>query len=376
MAGVLLYSLSIGLLIAAGPARAGDVVEQAARLIQHNMPRSVDARALEDAAIEGMVRWLDQEVGEGNAILKRADYEALQARLRGERIGLGIEFTVASGRGLLVAAVVDGSPAALAGIQPGDLVVGIDDTPFIGATAQGIFAVVSELADRAVQRPVRLDIRQESGELRPVSLVPASFRSPTVTVLEDEDRLVLRLHAIGPSTAAQLGAGLGRAAGRAVVLDLRDLSDGRLEDLPAVAGVFLGPGRPLLTVRPPQGEPRAVQSSGSAVGPDKVLVLVNRGTAGLAEGLALALRAHDHAVVVGTRTAGRASHPSFHPLEGDRVLRLADTLLLAADGASWGLQGVQPDLVVEPLQVPLVGASRAGLPDIQVEAGLRFLAAP
>lgn len=373
-APLLLWSLAVAL-----PARAAepDIVQTATQVIEERMVGGADVALLRAAAVRGMTLWLDEQSGgEGNGLLTQAEYEQLMARLRGERVGLGIEFTVAPGRGLLVAEVLQGSVADKAGLQAGDLVVAIDDLPFTGVSAQGIHSVVSELADRPRGQLVVLDLRREDGALRRVELLPSPYRAPKVSVDEADDRLILRIGVIGPGTAQAVARAVQDLAERTLVLDLRDLDEAALDALPDLAGVFLGPDVPVLRTLDPKGQVQVIRSRGEARTDARLVVLVNRGTAGVAEGLAHALRSSGRAVLVGTRSAGRANHPSFHPIGEGLVLKLTDTVLQAEDGSTWAGQGLGPDLVVEPLQVPLVGAARTGLPDIQVEAGVRFISAP
>lgn len=378
-------SLALGLALLCSPgvrAAEDDVVGAAAKVIEARLPARVDAPALRVAAIEGMTRWLDEQTGvPGNAVLTEAEFQARQARLRGERHGLGIEFTVAAGRGLLVTEVFAGSPSAVGGIAPGDLVVAIDDRPFTGLAGPGIHLAVEGLATRPRGAPVVLDLRREGGALRRLELVPGPFTAPPARVTTDDDRVVVRLDVVGPGVAEVAAAAIEDLGGRALVLDLRDVSDGALEHVVALASIFLDRGHPVLRTVDPAGRtdtlvtpPLASASAPRHAG--RLAVLVNRGTSGPAEALASALRADGRALLVGTRTAGRASQPSFHPIGDGLVLQLADTTLLAGDGTTWTGQGLAPDLVVEPIQVPLVGPVRAGFPDIQLETALRYLAAP
>ncbi|MCK6504861.1 S41 family peptidase [Myxococcota bacterium] len=372
--GVLLPLL---LLCARADAAEADVVQAATRIIEARMPGRADPDALRLAALQGMASWLDAQAGApGNAVLTVAEDRARQARLRGERTGMGVEYTVATGRGLLVTEVFPGSPAAGAALLAGDLVVAVDDHPFTGLAAPAIQQLVDARVLAGRGRGVVLDVRREEGPLRRLELRPGTFVVPPARVTTDDARLVLRLDVLGPGTPAVVSQALAQAGGRLVVLDLRDVREGTLAAVAGLAGAFLGPDQPVARTVDPSGRVDAVKSTGERAHAGRIAVLVNRGTAGPAEALAAALRDQGRAAVVGTRTAGHAALESHHPLGDGLVLQLADTMLLAADGTSWAAGGVQPDLVVEPVQVPLVGPLRTGFPDIQLEAAHRFLVAP
>lgn len=357
------------------PARAQelDVVEAAARIIEERVPAGVQEGGLDRAAIEGMTRWLDEATGvPGNALLTEEQHAELQQRLRGERFGLGIEFTVAPGRGLLVTGVRPGSPAAASSVHPGDIIVAIDDRAFIGQPGPAIVAMVAERTRRG--GPVALDLKRGDEALHRQTLQPAAFTAPPARVTRDDDHLQVVIDVVGDGVA-ELVRGELETAPQAVVLDLRDVSEGRLDSALALAGLFVGPDRPLLWTVDPSGARQAHHSRGSAAFFGPLIVLVNRGTAGVAEALVAALDSGASTTVAGTRTAGVASVPSFHPLGDGLVLQLADTALLSADGGSWAGRGLAPDLLVEPVQVPLVGPVRATPPDIQLDAALRYVGA-
>lgn len=364
---------------ALAPARAAeaDVVQAASRIIEARMPDRADPQALRLAALEGMARWLDAHGGTtGNAVLTEAQDRARQARLRGERTGMGIEYTVAAGRGLVVTEVFPGSPAAAAALGPGDLVVAVDDQPFTGQSGSGIQQLLDAHVARARGGPVVLDLRREDGALRRLELRPGAFSVPPARVTTDDARVVLRLDVLGPSTPAVAAAALAQVGDRVLIIDLRDVREGTLPAVTGLAALLLGPGVPVARTVDPSGRTDTLRSQGERLYPGRVAVLINRGTSGPAEALAAALRDQGRAALVGTRSAGHGAMESHHPLGDGLVLQLADTGLLAADGTSWAGAGLLPDLVVEPIQVPLVGPVRASFPDIQLEAAHRYLAAP
>ena len=369
--------LLAAVLCATVPSRAAepDVVEAAMATIQARLPGDLDPAGLDRAAVEGMTRWLDQVAGApGNAVLSEAAFRAHEDRLRGRRFGLGIEFSVAGGRGLLVTAVRPGTPAARAGVQAGDLVVAMDDRAFTGLSGAAIAALAAEQGGQG-DGPTALDLRREDDALRRLLISPASFEAPAARVTRNDDHLLVQVELLGQGIAGLLRQALRSEAPEAVVIDLRDVHEGDLEATQELAGVFVPPGQPLFLRTDPGGRPVTLQAAEGSRWKGRLVVLVNRGSAGPAEALAGALRSQAGAVVVGTRTAGAATVPSFHPLGDGLILQLADIALCAPDGSSWAGEGLLPDLVVEPLLVPVVGPVRAPPPDIQLDAALRFVGA-
>src|SRR5262249_3953719 len=78
-----------------------------------------------------------------------------------------------------------------------------------------------------------------------------------------------------------------------------------------------------------------------------IAVLVDSDTSGPAEAIAVALRTHDKALLIGQPTAGSGVEYSDQPLPSGRILRLAVSQCIGADGRRLYPDGVTPDLPVE-----------------------------
>lgn len=374
--------LPLALAVASPTAAAAevDLVHAAATVIQARLPDQADPDALDRAAIRGMMRWLNLQSGvPGNDLLTEDELLARRAVLAGERVGLGIEFSVAPGRGLVITTVFEGSPAAAAGVAPEDLVVAVNDQPLTGLSGAVIQQLLDALGERADSAPIILDLRDTDGTLHRRALRPASFLVPPARVTSDDDRVLVRLDLIGPGAKDAVAQALAGTGKRPVVMDLRDVSVGTVADLAAVTGLFIKAGEPVLRLVDPAGRvdtsvAEAAGAAGTHRGP--LVVLVNGGTSGLGEALAAALHEQAGAPLVGSPTAGVASFPSFHPIGDGLVLQLADTALLTGAGATWSQVGLAVDLVVQPVQIPLLGPVGGSLPDMQLEAALRYLGTP
>ena len=95
--------------------------------IKNDYVEPVNDKKLLESAIRGMVEGLDPH----SAYLTKDDYKELQEGTSGEFGGLGIEVGMEDGF-VKVISPIDGTPAQRAGIQPGDLIIRLDDTPVKG----------------------------------------------------------------------------------------------------------------------------------------------------------------------------------------------------------------------------------------------------
>jgi carboxyl-terminal processing protease len=267
-----------------------------------------------------------------------AEAAAERARRIG-RAGIGLVPALRAGA-VLVASVQPGSPAALAGIRPGERIAGID-----GETIQGADLVaVGALLAGPEGTNVTLSLRGRDG-LRTVVLTREALPQETVSAVRQDNLLVLRITGFANNTAARLGQELiaGMSIGPApagVVLDLRGNRGGVLRQAVAAAAMLL-PGGVVVTSlgRDPAAgvEYRADGGRDLAAGLP-VVVIVDGRSASAAEVLAAALADQRRAVVIGSTTLGKGLVQTIAPLPDGGELFVTWSRLLAPRG--WPIQGL------------------------------------
>lgn len=159
----------------------------------------------------------------------------------------------------------------------------------------------------------------------------------------DPDIGYLRILELTDAAPAAVDAELKKfnaASVSGILLDLRFAGGTNLAAAAAVACRFLGEDQHLFAVKGPAAEPK-IFSTGACAGTlgaaaalreAPLLVLINGQTRGSAEALAGALRAHNRAILAGSKTAGAPVATRDLPLGDGRLLRLATAkVLLPAD---------------------------------------------
>jgi len=361
--------------VAVLPARAADDVsglESALEEIQVQFPADVTSDALYRAALEGVARHLGEVMGtSGNRVLTVSDQEAHTQWMGGHRSGIGAEFSIVPGRGILITEVFESGPAERSGLQPGDLVVSMDDHPFTGLSPAKMHTqVMLNKADESI-----FDVRKADGEVRRLTVERGPYRLPVIHVQEDEDRTpIARVPFFGHGTADALADWLkDHREARAVVLDLRDNEGGCLDEVVKAADLFLEPGA-IVVNRGQYGEQlEPVTASTQPTWLRNVVILVNQGTAGAAEAFAAALRDNGRSVLVGTRTGGQAVDTSLYEAGRGFVLQVADTHLATPSGSDWGKRGLAPNVVVEATDFAVPMGETGQLPDLQRDTAIRLI---
>src|SRR5882762_9205583 len=131
--GVLIGFSAAGLLQVAQGAndmstyRQLDLFGQAFDSVRRNYVRPVQDKELINAAIEGMVSDLDPH----SSYMDPKSYADMQIQTKGEFGGVGIEVTMEDGL-IKVISPIDDTPAAKAGLKPGDFIAAIDGTAIQG----------------------------------------------------------------------------------------------------------------------------------------------------------------------------------------------------------------------------------------------------
>jgi len=350
-----------------------DPVEQARHLVSERLGHQVDPAVLDVAAISGMAELLDEELGTtGSRVLDAAEHTRHMAWLHGQRTGIGAEFALLAGRGLAITAVFEEGPAARAGLSVGDLVVAVDDQPFTG---KGTAEILQRL-EAASGGQLTLDVRRGEAAIQRIIVPRGSYQLPGVEAAEDGHPL-LRIAFLGAGSADALRSHLARHdPSLGLVLDLRDAAGGSLDEAIAAASLFLEEDAVVTLQHTATDGDTVHRARGGDPWSGRLVLIINRGSAGPVEALAAALQHHKRAVLVGTPTAGQGALSSFHPLGGGLVLQLHDITLARPDGRSWREDGLRPDLMVEAagLSLPPPGRPQA-LTDLQRDAALQVLGA-
>ncbi|MDR1146492.1 MAG: S41 family peptidase [Verrucomicrobiales bacterium] len=161
---------------------------------------------------------------------------------------------------------------------------------------------------------------------------------------------------------------------RGLIIDLRNFRAGNdLAGAAAVAGLFVPPQDVLFTVEGLNFSQQMFRSQRQPLGLKQdfpVLALVNRGTRGAAEALALVLRQKGAALLVGADTAGEGGLFTETRLKSGRFLRLATARISGFDGTNLLGTPLVPDLAVSVT----AAADRAGY-DGAYQYGIRQVAA-
>jgi carboxyl-terminal processing protease len=341
--------------------RTRGVIDEAADRIASKAARPVERKALERAAVEGMLKVLGDQ---WSNYYRPSEYASFQDALDGHYSGVGLWLATAPAGAVRVGSVLAGSPAARAGLRSGDVIESVASQPVRDA---GVTRVAALLRGRAATR-VRVVVRRgESTE--DLRLTRATVTSEDVVVEHlrgDISRVQVRAftRGVGREVRAALAAAGDHGEG-GVVLDLRDDPGGLLAEAVEVASVFLD-GGPVVSYERRGMAPRTLDAAEGGDLTTPLVVLVNSTTASAAEVVTAALQDRNRAVVVGSRTYGKGSVQEPTRLSDGSALELTVGRYLTPAGRSLDGVGIEPDVLVAAQVAPEVPERRA----IEVLTGL------
>ena len=316
-----------------------------------------DVQLLEDA-IRGMLAGLDPH----SAYLDEDEYAGLQEGTSGEFGGLGIE--VSSEDGLIkVISPIDDTPAAEAGIEAGDVILRIDDSPVKGMSLND--AVKRMRGDPGSK--IKLTISRE-GESEPLEFV---LERAVVKVTAVRGRMLepgfayLRISNFQARTGEDVRETLldlkreadGNLDG--VVLDLRNNPGGVLGAAVEVSDLFLNSGLIVYTEgRIPDSKLDFSAKTRDLLDGRPLVVIVNEGSASASEIVAGALQDQKRAVIVGRPTFGKGSVQTILPMHNKAALKLTTARYFTPNGRSIQAEGIVPDIAIDRVKVESVDITR------------------
>jgi carboxyl-terminal processing protease len=347
-------------------------VQEAARLIQAQYVDSkFDATKVSHSSVQGLVSGLGDPF---STYYDPAAYKRLQQSYQGHYSGIGIYLSFSSTGYPTITGTVPGSPAAAAGLVPGDQIIKVGDRDTKGITGDQATALIQ--GPDATQ--VVLTI-QRGNQTLTFTITRAVIEIPTVRTSVLGNRILyVRIYQFGTKTSADFASALktGLPGSNGVVLDLRGDPGGFVSAADDVITQFVTSGETFETRG--RGSLNRHQVGGTHLAPAvPLVVLVDANTASASEIVAGSLQVHHRAKLVGTKTFGKGSVQQDFQLKDGSDLHLTVERWYLPNGQTIDHKGLDPDLMVA-LASPgdmfdVVQSTTGYAKDAQLNAGLALL---
>jgi carboxyl-terminal processing protease len=332
--------------------------------IKSDYVEPVSDKKLMTEAINGMLSGLDPH----SAYLDADGFKELQAGTQGEFGGLGIEVGMEDGLVKVISPIED-TPAFVAGVKSGDLIIKLDDTLVKGLTLNDAVkrmrgkpgsSILLTIVRKNETKPLQIKVTRAVIKVQSVKskLVEPGYAFVRITQFQEHtgENLATALEHLQKENNAPL---------QGLVLDLRNDPGGLLTGAVGVSAAFL-PKDSLVVYTEGRTEDAKMHLTASPENylrgggrtdylkdlPENfkkipMVVLVNGGSASASEIVAGALQDHKRAVILGTQTFGKGSVQTILPLGNNTAIKLTTARYYTPSGRSIQAKGIVPDIVVE-----------------------------
>ena len=313
--------------------------------------------ALLENAIRGMLTGLDPH----STYLDAEAYQELRVGTSGKFGGLGIEVGMEDGF-VKVISPIDDTPAQRAGMQTGDLIIRIDDTPVKGLS---LGDAVKLMRGEPGSKILLTVVRENEDKPLKVSITRAVIKVNSVkSRMLDPGFGYVRISQFQSNTGENIINAVSElkkeheANLKGLIIDLRNNPGGVLNAAVSVSDAFLEDGLIVYTEgRVNDSEMKFKATPTDIVKGAPIVVLVNGGSASASEIVAGALQDHKRAVIMGTTTFGKGSVQTILPIPNGAALKLTTARYYTPSGRSIQAEGIIPDIKLENVKLTAMEAS-------------------
>lgn len=296
----------------------------------------------------------------------KAQYEDFEKGLNGSFSGIGAEIGK-NGDQIVIIAPIDGSPAVKSGLKASDAILQIDGVSTEGMSVEE--AVTKIRGDSGTK--VKLSV-VSSGERKEIEVTREDIKVASVKSEQlSADVGYIKISQFGLDTASLANKAASELKAKGVskiILDLRNNGGGYVDQAVSVAGIWMDQKTVLserfrgaeIDVKRTASNPLLNLSSGN-----KLVVLVNEGSASASEILAASLRDNAGVKLVGEKTFGKGSVQEVLELNDESRLKITIAHWFTPNGKSIDKAGIEPDVKVSN--------DEASTQDLQKEEALELL---
>ncbi len=334
--------------------------------------KAIDPQKMYYGAIQGMVA----AVGDPYTVFLPPDQQRnAKEDLGGSFEGVGIQLGFNKDKRLVVVAPLDGTPAKLAGVEPEDIIVKINEKDTTNFSLPEAVNLIRGPKGSEVELTI---YREGDADTREFKLKRDMIvvKSVEVSFKQNDQIAVIKLTRFGERTNQEWNQAVSEVLAhgvKGVVLDMRNNPGGFLEGSVFIASEFLGEGDVVL-----QENSKGERSSYKVNRVGKLLnlplvVLINKGSASASEIVAGALQGRDRAKLVGVKSFGKGTIQEAEELPGGTGVHITVAKWLTPDG-KWvnETSGIEPDVTIEIPKLA-AGETRDDTVDVQLDKALELL---
>ena len=313
--------------------------------IKENYYEEIDEGEMLNAGIKGMIDYLGDKY---SVYMDEEETEEFNEQVEGKYVGIGTEIMQLEDGSVVVSNPFEGSPAAKAGLQAGDVIIRVNDTDVTGKTSSEVSNLIKKSADSTVNITVRRDDEEKTFTIERETIEIESVDS---SVFDVNDKKVgyIYISIFAANTDQQFEQALEdleKDGIDSLVIDVRSNSGGYLDCVTEIASLFLGKGKVIYQLDT-KGIVEKVYDETKTKRDYPIAVLINSSSASASEILAASLKESYGAEVVGVNSYGKGTVQRAYQLENGATVKYTIQKWLTPDGNWINEVGVEPTLRVE-----------------------------
>lgn len=300
----------------------------------------LDKQLLEDA-IKGMI---DGTGDIHTSYMNSEEVNAFTESINRGFVGIGVSYFDNNGT-FIIERVFIGSPAALAGVMPGDIIQSIDGQSTVGLTSD-------DLVDRVRGEEntiVTIDFLR-SEEIVTLEITRGVIKNTAFGKMLDEDTAYLELYQFGEDTGFEVEQYMNlfkENNAKDIIIDLRDNGGGYLSALEEIGSMFVQKDGVLIQQEVYSGEKIVSKSTGNIIVDfEEIIIIVNENSASASEVLTAAIKENNGATILGVTTYGKGTVQQQHAFSDGSALKYTVAEWLTPNGNHINGVGITPDEVV------------------------------
>lgn len=313
--------------------------------IKENYYEEIDEGEMLNAGIKGMIDYLDDKY---SVYMDEEETEEFNEQVEGKYVGIGTEIMQLEDGSVVVSNPFEGSPAAKAGLQAGDVIIRVNDTDVTGKTSSEVSNLIKKSTDSTVNITVRRDDEEKTFTIERETIEIESVDS---SVFDVNDKKVgyIYISIFAANTDQQFEQALEdleKDGIDSLVIDVRSNSGGYLDCVTEIASLFLGKGKVIYQLDT-KGIVEKIYDETKTKRDYPIAVLINSSSASASEILAASLKESYGAEVVGVNSYGKGTVQRAYQLENGATVKYTIQKWLTPDGNWINEVGVEPTLRVE-----------------------------
>ena len=315
--------------------------------INRNYYGEYTSNSFRDNTVKGMLSYLDDPYARLITSEETIDY---MESLESEFIGIGIEITkLETDEYVKITKIYSNTPADRGGLKEDDLIIKVGKKDLTGL---GLDEVIKSIKGGSRGDKVKLTLKRGEKTIEK-ELSKEIITLPTVDhkIIEKNDKKIgeIIISNFSKNTYSEFKIAyeeLKKEKIDGLIIDLRDNGGGYLTAAAKVTSMFLDNNKVIYIEKKKDKEEKILSHDERTI-KDKVVILINGGTASGSEIMASSLKMNADATLVGTTTYGKNTIQKIHTLKDDTLVKFTVGEWLTSEGQTIKEDKVKPDVLVE-----------------------------